>query len=164
MAHDRRTAVDGIGALPHVVTRWAGSRWTSIAVALAIVVVLIVGVVGGFDHRWQTFVYTTGALVSLLMLFLLQNTTNRESKAILVKLDELIQATSGAREDVMGIEKHEVSDQEEIHDQLPPATLHKQGMFSQAGPGERSQCVGRSHAQPRKGSHAQELGKRPIQP
>jgi low affinity Fe/Cu permease len=52
------------------------------------------------------------------MLFLLQHTTNRESKAILVKLDELIRATTGAREDVMGIEKHEVGDQEDIHEQL----------------------------------------------
>jgi low affinity Fe/Cu permease len=118
MADNRRSAVDGLGALPDVVTRWAGSHWTSIAVALAIVTILIVGAVSGFDHWWQTFVYTTGALVSLLMLFLLQHTTNRESKAILVKLDELIRATTGAREDVMGIEKHEVGGQEDIHDQL----------------------------------------------
>jgi uncharacterized protein YjbJ (UPF0337 family) len=85
------------------------------------------------------------------MSFLLQNTTNRESNAILVKLDELIQATSCAREDVMGIEKRQVSDQEAINDQLPPATPHKPRRFSQAGPGERCQCVGRFPRAARKG-------------
>jgi low affinity Fe/Cu permease len=77
-----------------------------------------VGAAAGFDHWWQTFVYTTGALVSLLMLFLLQYTTNRESKAILLKLDQLIKATTGAHEDVLGIEKHEVGGQKQINDQL----------------------------------------------
>jgi low affinity Fe/Cu permease len=111
-------APDGIGTLPHLFTRWAGSRWTSMFVATAVVVILLVGVFTGFPHGWQTSVHTAGALVSLLMLFLLQHTTNRETKAILVKLDELIQASSGAREEVMNIEEHEVEDQEELHREL----------------------------------------------
>jgi low affinity Fe/Cu permease len=108
----------GLGKLPDAVTRWAGSRWTSTVVAAAIVALFIVGGIIGFPHGWQVFVHTAGAVVSVLMLFLLQHTTNRESNAILVKLDELIQATGGAREEVMDIEDHEVSDQEELHDEL----------------------------------------------
>jgi low affinity Fe/Cu permease len=118
MGNNRRGVVDGVGAVPDLVTRWAGSRWASVIVVATVVALLIVGAAARFDQWWQTFVYTTGALVSLLMLFLLQHTTNRESKAILLKLDELIKATTGAREDVLGIEKHEVGDQEEIHHQL----------------------------------------------
>jgi low affinity Fe/Cu permease len=108
----------GLGKLPDLVTRWAGSRWTSTVVAAAVVVLFIIGGFVGFTHGWQVFVHTAGAVVSVLMLFLLQHTTNRETKAILVKLDELIQATGGAREQVMDIEDHEVSDQEELHHQL----------------------------------------------
>jgi low affinity Fe/Cu permease len=83
-----------------------------------VVVLLVAGIVTGFEHWWQSLVHSTGALVTLLMLFLIQHSTNRETKAILVKLDELIQATSGAREELIDIEDHEVGVQEEVHDRL----------------------------------------------
>jgi low affinity Fe/Cu permease len=108
----------GLAALPDAATRWAGSQWTSTIVAALIVGYVIAGAAIGFPHGWQAFAHSGAALVSLLMLFLLQHTTNRESKAILVKLDELIQATTGAREEVMDLEDHQVSDQEELHDEL----------------------------------------------
>jgi low affinity Fe/Cu permease len=107
-----------LAALPEAFARYAGSLWTSMLAAGLIVALLITGTITGFPQWWQTFVYTTGALVSLLMLFVIQHTTNRETKAILVKLDELIQSTAGAREEMMGLEEKQIDDQEEIQNQL----------------------------------------------
>lgn len=110
---------------PHPMTRLltqtsriVGSRWTALIVAAAVVVYLVVGAVTGFGHNWQIAVHTAAALVTLPMVFILQHTTNRETRAILIKLDELISATSSATEDVMDIEENEVEDQEKVHDRL----------------------------------------------
>lgn len=99
-------------------SRGVGSRWTATVVTAAVVVYLVVGAFTGFGHAWQIAIHTTAALVTLPMLFVLQHTTNRETRAILIKLDELISASSDATEDLVGIEEHEVDDQEEMHDRL----------------------------------------------
>jgi low affinity Fe/Cu permease len=103
---------------PEAVTRWAGSPWVSAAAALWAVVTISSGLVTGFPPWWQTAVYSTGALISVLMLFLIQHTTNRHTNAVLVKLDELVKATAGARNDVIGIEERQVDEQNAVHDGL----------------------------------------------
>lgn len=67
---------------------------------------------------WQTLVYSTGALVSLLMLFIIQHTTNRDTNAVLLKLDELISAIPAAHEEAIDIEDREIYEQEEVHHRL----------------------------------------------
>jgi low affinity Fe/Cu permease len=105
-------------ALPETFTRWAGSLWISTLAMVVVAALTAVGVVTGFPQWWQTLVYSLGALVSVLMLFLIQHTTNRENNAVLVKLDELVTAVSDAREDVIDIEDRQLSEQEEVHDRL----------------------------------------------
>lgn len=105
-------------ALPEYATRWAGSVPASWAATAVVTGLLIVGAATRFPHWWQTTVHATGALVSLLMMFLIQHTTERQTKAILVKLDELVIATEGASEEVLEIEKHQTGEQQEIHEEL----------------------------------------------
>ncbi|MBI3224681.1 MAG: low affinity iron permease family protein [Mycolicibacterium cosmeticum] len=99
-------------------SRAVGSRWAAAIVTTAVLGYLVVGAVTGFGHSWQIAIHTTAAMVTLPMLFVLQHTTNRETRAILIKLDELISADSEATEKVMGIEDHEIDDQEKIEDRL----------------------------------------------
>ena len=107
-----------VSDVPAMVTRWAGLPAAS-AVAVAVVIgLLIAGSVTRFPHWWHVSVHSAGALVSLVMLFLIQHTTNRETNAILLKLDELVAATSGADERVIDAEHKDVPDQEDLEDEL----------------------------------------------
>lgn len=108
----------GIRMFPDHVTRLAGSLWTSAAALVLVAGLTLAGLVTGFPDWWQVVVTCTGALISTLMLFLLQHTANRQNNAVLVKLDELVSATSGASEEVIDIEDRQVRDQELIHDEL----------------------------------------------
>lgn len=85
---------------------------------MAVLAYLVVGAITGFGHDWHLWIHSVGALVTLPMLFILQHTANRENRAILIKLDELVSADSEAEDDVIDIEEHEVDDQETLRDGL----------------------------------------------
>jgi low affinity Fe/Cu permease len=98
----RRPDVFGVAAA--WTARAAGSRWTFLG-ALAIVVVW--AVTGPFFHysdNWQLVINTGTTIVTFLMVFLIQNAQNRESKAVHLKLDELIRAVTTAKNEIIDIE------------------------------------------------------------
>lgn len=105
-------------ALPDLVTRAVGSRAAAAVATVAVVATICLGVAMGFSHGWQTAVYASAGLISVLMLFLLQHTTNRHNNAVLAKLDELLQATPRAREEFIELEDRQLADQEELHRKL----------------------------------------------
>ena len=75
---------------------------------LAFLIVLSWGLAGlplHFDETWQLIISTLAAIVSLIMLFIIQNSQNRHTIAIQLKLDEIIRATKGAHNEMMDIEK-----------------------------------------------------------
>ena len=82
-----------------------GSAW---AFATAILIIVIWGLTGPMFHysdTWQLIINTGTTIVTFLMVFLIQNTQNRDSKAVHLKLDEVIRALKGARNHFIDLEK-----------------------------------------------------------
>jgi len=82
-----------------------GHAWTFVS---AIVIIVIWGLTGPMFHysdTWQLIINTGTTIVTFLMVFLIQNTQNRDAKAAHLKLDELIRALKGARNELIDLEK-----------------------------------------------------------
>ncbi len=81
-----------------------GSSKAFVAAIAAIVIWGATGPLFGFSDTWQLVVNTTTTIVTFLMVFLLQNTQNRDGQAVQLKLDELVRAIEGARNSMVDIE------------------------------------------------------------
>jgi low affinity Fe/Cu permease len=82
-----------------------GSAWAFIIAILIIVVWGLTGPMFHFSDTWQLIINTGTTIVTFLMVFLIQNTQNRDAKAVHLKLDELIRALKGARNHLVDLEK-----------------------------------------------------------
>jgi low affinity Fe/Cu permease len=87
-----------------------GSAWAFTGAVFVIVVWLITGPTFHFSDTWQLIINTATTIITFLMVFLIQNTQNRDAKAMHLKLDELIRAIKDARNELVDIE--ELSDEE----------------------------------------------------
>ena len=99
-----RTTNDGFGRFAASSSGWLGSKW---AFAGAGLVIVLWGVTGPFFHfsdTWQLVINTGTTIVTFLMVFLIQNTQNRDARAINLKLNELIRAVDKARDQMIDIE------------------------------------------------------------
>jgi low affinity Fe/Cu permease len=87
-----------------------GSAWAFIVAITVVIVWGATGTVFHFSDTWQLIINTGTTIVTFLMVFLIQNTQNRDGKAIQLKLDELIRALKGARNKLVDLEN--LSDEE----------------------------------------------------
>jgi low affinity Fe/Cu permease len=94
----------------HKTSELAGSPWAFIAAVAIIVGWAASGPIFGFSDSWQLYVNTFTTLITFLMVFLIQNTQNRDATAMHLKLDELIRAIREARNELVDLE--DLSDEE----------------------------------------------------
>ena len=101
------------------------SKWTAhaagrpAAFGLAVTVILVWAVTGplfGYSDTWQLVINTGTTIVTFLMVFLIQNTQNRDSEAVQVKLDELIRVTEGAHLVLLDLEELDDKQLDRIRD------------------------------------------------
>jgi low affinity Fe/Cu permease len=87
-----------------------GSAWAFAGAVLVITVWLVTGPTFHFSDTWQLIINTATTIITFLMVFLIQNTQNRDAKAVHLKLDEMIRALKGARNQLVDLE--DLSDEE----------------------------------------------------
>lgn len=87
-----------------------GSPWAFFSAATTIIIWAALGPLFHFSDTWQLVVNTATTIVTFLMVFLIQNTQNRDTKALHLKLDELLRGVAGARTSFVNLEA--LSDEE----------------------------------------------------
>src|SRR6267154_3968033 len=90
---------------------------TAFVVAVAVIIIwALTGPFFGFSDTWQLIINTGTTIVTFLMVFLIQNTQNRDTKAVHLKLDELIRAVGRARNTMVDLEKLSDAELDRLHD------------------------------------------------
>jgi low affinity Fe/Cu permease len=96
---------DAFGIFARKTSNILGSAWAFVAAILIIVVWALTGPTFHYSDTWQLIINTGTTIVTFLMVFLIQNTQNRDAKAVHLKLDELIRALGPARDRLVDLEK-----------------------------------------------------------
>jgi len=112
----KHTARGTFAQFSAVASIWLGSKW---AFATAIFVVLVwacTGPIFRYSNTWQLVINTGTTIVTFLMVFLIQNTQNRDAQAINLKLDELILAVGGASDQMVDIENLSDAELKALHE------------------------------------------------
>ncbi|HEX7103133.1 MAG TPA: low affinity iron permease family protein, partial [Nitrolancea sp.] len=97
-------------------SRLTGTYWAFLIAASIIIVWAISGPVFGFSDTWQLVINTGTTIVTFLMVFLIQNSQNRESRATQLKLDELIRSIQNASDRLIDIEGADEEDLERLQE------------------------------------------------
>ncbi|HVK62393.1 MAG TPA: low affinity iron permease family protein [Bdellovibrionales bacterium] len=102
----------------HTVSNWAGQPFAFLIACLAIVVWVSLGPAFNYTDTWQLIINTGTTIATFLMVFLIQNTQNRDARAIHLKLDELIRSNKHARNAMIDLEELSDAELDEVHQQL----------------------------------------------
>jgi low affinity Fe/Cu permease len=104
------TKGDTFGKFAASASAWLGSKWAFVGAITVIVVWAVTGPIFHYSDTWQLVINTGTTIITFLMVFLIQNTQNRDARAINLKLNELIHSIDAAGNQMMDIEK--LSDEE----------------------------------------------------
>ena len=93
-----------LAQIPTQAAYWVGTKWAFLAALLAIVLWLLTGPYFHYSDTWQLIINTGTTVVTFFVVFLIQNTQNRDARAIHLKLDEIIKSIDQAQNEMIDIE------------------------------------------------------------
>ena len=109
------------------ISSFAGQSYAFIGAFMLIVIWGITGPIFNYSDTWQLVINTATTIVTFLMVFLIQNSQNRDAAAMQAKLDELLRAVAKARGDFIGIEHLTDAEIEKIRAALERETGNRKG-------------------------------------
>lgn len=92
--------------------------WAFSLAVLSVILWLFLGPVLRFSEQWQLIINTVTTIMTFLMVFLLQNTQNRDNRAIQIKLDELLRGVKGARTSFVNLEEMSDDELKRLHEEF----------------------------------------------
>lgn len=95
-----------------------GSYWAFLAACAIVAAWASSGVYFGYSDTWQLFINTGTTIVTFLMVFLIQNTQNRDARIVSLKLDELLRSIDGARTSLVELDMMSDEDLEHVHEEF----------------------------------------------
>jgi len=108
------TKKHGFASMAQNTAKLAGSSSAFVAICLITLVWLVTGPIFHWSDTWQLVINTVTNIVSMLMVFVIQNTQNRESAALQLKIDELLRAVQGAQNTFINLEELSEEDLNEL--------------------------------------------------
>lgn len=102
--------------LAKTTSRMAGRPWSFFLALVVIAAWLVTGPIFGYSDTWQLVINTGTTIITFLMVFLIQNTQNRDAEAVQIKLDELLRATEGAHNALLDLEELEEEELDRIRE------------------------------------------------
>ena len=108
----------------HKTSTVVGSPWAFAFAVTVIVVWAALGPVFKYSDTWQLIINTGTTIVTFLMVFLIQNTQNRDAKAIHLKLNELLRGVKGARTSLVDLEDLSDKELEDLHVEFQELHAH----------------------------------------
>lgn len=100
------------------IAHWAGTSWVFVIAIGLVLTWAVSGPVFGFSDTWQLVINTGTTIITFLMVFLIQNTQNRDAIAVHLKLDELLRVVKGARTGMINLEQMSNAEIEELRRDL----------------------------------------------
>jgi low affinity Fe/Cu permease len=108
------TKKHGFASMAQNTAKLAGSSSAFVAICMITFVWLVTGPIFNWSDTWQLVINTVTNIVSMLMVFVIQNTQNRESLALQLKIDELLRAVRGAQNTFINLEELSEGDLDEL--------------------------------------------------
>lgn len=111
--------------LAHSASIKLGSPWAFSIALFMIILWAISGPFLGFSTTWQLIINTATTVLTFLMVFLIQNTQNRDARAIHLKLDELIRAIGPARNTMIDLEEMSDAELDKLQSEFQKVRMHR---------------------------------------
>jgi low affinity Fe/Cu permease len=129
------TVHDHFGRFAAAASAWLGSTWAFVGAGLVIAMWAATGPIFHFSDRWAQVISTATALMTFLMVFLIQSTQNRDARAINLKLNELIRAMDNARNQMIDIERLtdlELDEMQAMYEKVKSASTQRHARTAQS--------------------------------
>lgn len=115
---------DAFRRFAHWVSDRMGSPWAFFMAVALVVLWAASGPVFGYSETWQLYINTLTTIMTFLMVFLIQNTQNRDGRALHLKVDELLRAVKGARTSLVNLEQWTDEELQDLQKQFERLQAH----------------------------------------